>query len=40
MIFTLEEIKEIAIPIACEFGVGKMGLFGSYARVIRMKIVI
>ena len=32
MIFTLEEIKEIAIPIACECGVSKMGLFDSYAR--------
>ena len=32
MLFTLEEIKNIAIPIAYEYGISKMGIFGSYAR--------
>ena len=32
MVFTLSEIKIIAIPIACEFGVSKLGIFESYAR--------
>ena len=32
MIYTLEEIKEKAIPIAQAYGVDSMSLFGSYAR--------
>ena len=32
MVFTIDEIKNIAIPIAYEFGISKLGLFGSYAR--------
>lgn len=31
-IYTLEEIKEKFAPIALEYGVGKVLLFGSYAR--------
>ena len=30
--YTIEEIKEKAIPIAKRYGVGKLALFGSYAR--------
>ena len=29
---TIEDIKQVAIPIAIEFGVGRLALFGSYAR--------
>ena len=32
MIFTVDEIKTRAIPIAQEYGVQSMSLFGSYAR--------
>lgn len=32
MCYTIEEIKEKAVPIAKLYGVQKMGLFGSYAR--------
>lgn len=32
MIYTIEEIKQKAIPIAKEYGVDSMSLFGSYAR--------
>ena len=32
MIYTIEEIKQKAIPIAREYGVDSMSLFGSYAR--------
>ena len=32
MIYTLDEIKQKAIPIAIEYGVNSMSLFGSYAR--------
>ena len=32
MIYTIEEIKQKAIPIAQEYGVDSMSLFGSYAR--------
>ena len=32
MIYTIEEIKEKAIPIAQAYGVDSMSLFGSYAR--------
>ena len=31
-IYTIEEIREIAAPIAMEYGVAAMYLFGSYAR--------
>ena len=31
-IYTTEEIKKIVEPIAREFGVGRLSLFGSYAR--------
>lgn len=30
--FTIEEIKSKAIPIAKKYGVKKLSLFGSYAR--------
>lgn len=32
MCYTLEEIREKAIPIAQRYGVKRLGLFGSYAR--------
>ena len=32
MIYTIEEIKQKAIPIAQEYGVDSMSLFGLYAR--------
>lgn len=32
MIYTVDEIKNITIPIAKEYGVNSMSLFGSYAR--------
>lgn len=32
MIYTIEEIKEKATPIAQKYGVDSMSLFGSYAR--------
>jgi len=31
-VYTIDEIKEISIPIAKQFGVGKLSLFGSCAR--------
>ena len=31
-LYTIEEIKELAIPIAKEHGVPKLALFGSFAR--------
>jgi predicted nucleotidyltransferase len=31
-IYTMEEIKRIVEPIAREYGVGRLSLFGSYAR--------
>jgi len=31
-IYTFEEIKKIAVPIAQKYDVKKMALFGSYAR--------
>ena len=31
-VYTIEEIKEKAIPIAKKYGVKKLSLFGSYAR--------
>ena len=32
MIYTIEEIKHIAIPIVREYGIVKLTIFGSYAR--------
>ena len=32
MIYTIEEIKRIAIPIVSEYGVARLAVFGSYAR--------
>jgi hypothetical protein len=32
MIYTIEEIKHIAIPIVSEYGIAKLSMFGSYAR--------
>ena len=32
MTYTLDQIKEIAIPIAKKHGVKRLSLFGSYAR--------
>ena len=31
-IYTTDEIKRIVEPIAREYGIGRMSLFGSYAR--------
>ena len=31
-IYNIEDIKRIVMPIAREYGVGKISLFGSYAR--------
>jgi len=31
-IYTTEEIKQIVEPIAREYGVGRLSMFGSYAR--------
>lgn len=32
MRYTIDEIKDRAVPIAKAYGIGKMSLFGSYAR--------
>ena len=32
MIYSIEEIKQKAIPLAQKYGVDSMSLFGSYAR--------
>ena len=32
MYYTVSEIKERAVPIAKEYGIKQMSLFGSYAR--------
>ena len=32
MIYTIEEIKHIDIPIVSEYGIAKLSMFGSYAR--------
>ena len=32
MIYTIEEIKNTAIPIVSEYGIAKLSIFGSYAR--------
>jgi predicted nucleotidyltransferase len=30
--YTIDKIRELAVPIAQKYGVGKLALFGSYAR--------
>ena len=32
MVYTIEEIKNIAIPIVKEYGIARLSIFGSYAR--------
>ena len=32
MVYTIEEIRNIIIPIVKEYGVAKISLFGSYAK--------
>lgn len=32
MIYTIEEIKEKAIPIIIDYNIERLGIFGSYAR--------
>lgn len=32
MIYSIEEIKKIVIPIAKEYGIARISLFGSYAK--------
>ena len=32
MVYTIDEIKEKAVPIAIKYGVDSLGIFGSYAR--------
>lgn len=32
MIYTIEQIRDIASPIAAAYGVKSLSLFGSYAR--------
>lgn len=32
MVYTMDEIREKAIPIAQKFGIKRLSLFGSYAR--------
>ena len=32
MVYTISEIKKISVPIAKEYGVDSLSLFGSYAR--------
>lgn len=32
MLYTIEEIKEKSVPIAVQYGVDTLSLFGSYAR--------
>lgn len=32
MCYTLEEIKEKTVPVAQDYGVQSLGIFGSYAR--------
>jgi predicted nucleotidyltransferase len=31
-VYTIDEIRSLAVPIAQRYGVGKLALFGSYAR--------
>lgn len=32
MVYTIDEIKKLSVPIAKEYGVDSLSLFGSYAR--------
>lgn len=32
MIYTIEEIKDRSVPVARQYGIKRMNLFGSYAR--------
>lgn len=32
MVYTIDEIRKIVIPIVKEYGVAKISLFGSYAK--------
>lgn len=32
MIYTIDEIKHIAIPIVSDYGIARLSIFGSYAR--------
>lgn len=32
MSYTIDEIKSKAVPVAKSYGIGKLSLFGSYAR--------
>ena len=32
MVYTMDEIREKAIPVAQKFGIKRLSLFGSYAR--------
>lgn len=32
MVYTVEQIRKIAVPIAASYGVKSLSLFGSYAR--------
>ena len=32
MVYTIDQIREIAVPIAENYGIRRMSLFGSYAR--------
>ena len=32
MIYTIDDIRNKTVPIAKEFGISRMSLFGSYAR--------
>lgn len=32
MVYTVEQIRKIAVPIAASYGVRSLSLFGSYAR--------
>ena len=31
-LYTIDEIKKVSIPIAQKYGVGRLAIFGSYAR--------
>ena len=39
MIYTIEQIRDIASPIAAAYGVKSLSLFGSYARGDRKSVV-
>ena len=32
MVYTIDQIRDIAVPIASSYGIQRMSLFGSYAR--------